>query len=124
MVEVFSGLPLDRQTEMDLKASDLAKNLIGAVRTSLGRDWKSARHLAEPELRRLSRSLADIGKLASNGQITLEEAQSLVRIHRNTTAMVLLAVRGLGLLAVENAINSAMDAVRQTVNTATGLRLL
>jgi len=109
---------------MDLKASDLAKNLIGAVRTSLGRDWKSARHLAEPELRRLSRSLADIGKLASNGQITLEEAQSLVRIHRNTTAMVLLAVRGLGLLAVENAINSAMDAVRQTVNTATGLRLL
>lgn len=107
-----------------LEAGELAADMIAAVRQSLDRDWRSARHFAEPELRRLGQSLADIGTLASTGRITQEEARSLLRIHRNTTESVLLTVEGLGRLATENAVNAALGVVRDRVNALVGVPLL
>jgi hypothetical protein len=107
-----------------MNASELATSMIAAARTSLGRDWKGARHYAEPELGRLARVLVDIGDMAARGDITEDEARSLFRIHRNTTEMVLLTLKGLGILAVENAINAALDVVRGAVNTAAGFDLV
>lgn len=109
---------------MSIRASDLAKSMIATVRSSLGRDWKAARTFTEPELRRLARVLVDLGKLASSGQITEDEARSLLKIHRNTTETVMLTVKGLGVLAVENAVNSALGVVRDAVNTGFGIELL
>lgn len=109
---------------MDIRASELGKSMIAAASASLDKDWKSAKAFAEPEFKRLARVLIDIGKLAAAGEINDDEARSLLRIHRNTTETVLLAVKGLGLLAVENAVNSALGVVRDTVNTAFGMRLI
>jgi hypothetical protein len=109
---------------MDFDAAQLGKSMVAAARGSLGKDWKGARNFAEPELKRLASVLVEIGERAVKGEITEDEAKALLRIHRNTTATVMLAVKGLGILAVENAVNAALGVVRDTVNTATGLMLL
>lgn len=103
---------------------DLAGSMIGAAKVTLDRDWKRARAFAEPELSRLAQTLADIGRLLAEGKITELEARSLFEIHKNTTRTVLLTVKGLGLLAVENAINAALGAVQGAVNGALGIALI
>lgn len=105
-------------------AGELAGSMIGAAKGTLDRDWKRARAFAEPELSRLAQSLVDIGTLLAQGTITELEARSLFEIHKNTTRTVLLTVKGLGLLAVENAINAALGAVQQAVNGALGVALI
>jgi hypothetical protein len=103
---------------------ELAEAMIGAAKASLGRDWSKARAFAEPELDRLARTLVNIGEMAAAGEITPQEAAVLIDIHKNTTRMVILTVRGLGLLAAENAINAALAAVKAPLNAALGIALL
>ena len=66
----------------------------------------------------------DIGKLTANGEISAAEAKALIAIHKNTTRTVLLTVQGLGLLAVEKAVNAALGSVKDAVNGAVGVALL
>ena len=103
---------------------DLVRTMVGAARASLGRDWSKARAFAEPELDRLARSLVNIGQMTAEGAITQQEAAALLEIHKNTTRMVILTVKGLGLLATENAINAALGSVKDTLNAALGVALL
>jgi len=104
--------------------AELTAAMLDAARASLGRDWSKARAFAEPELDKLARSLVDIGRLAADGTIAEQEAAALLEIHKNTTRTVLLTVKGLGLLAVENAINAALASVKDAVNGAIGFVLL
>lgn len=101
--------------------TELAETMLSAAKQSLSKDWPKAKNFAKPEFSRLAQSLLDIGELAALNQISALEAQSLLAIHRNTTKTVLLTVEGLGLLAVEKAINAALSAVQETVNTAVGV---
>lgn len=105
-------------------AGDLASSMLGAAKGTLDRDWPRVRAFAEPELTKLANTLVEIGKLLLEGKITELEARSLLEIHKNTLRTVLLAIQGMGLLAVENAINAALGAVRDAVNGAVGLALL
>ena len=107
-----------------LSIDDLIRSMTGAVKASLGRDWSKARLFAEPELDRLARVLLNIGEMTAAGTITREEAAALLEIHKNTTRMVMLTVKGIGLLAAENAINAALDAVKAPLNAALGVALL
>jgi hypothetical protein len=107
-----------------LSIDALVKSMVAAARGSLGRDWSKVRKFAEPQLENLARSLVNIGEMTVQGAITTEEATALLEIHKHTTRVVLLTAKGLGLLAVENAINAALGAVRDTVNGALGVALL
>jgi hypothetical protein len=100
----------------DLSVSDLLADMLGAVKTSLGKDLSKAKDFARPELQRLARSLVDVAKLVAAKKVTRQQARSLVEIHRNTTKIVLLTIEGLGIIAVENALNAAFDVIRTTVN--------
>lgn len=104
--------------------AELATTMVQAARGSLGKDWGKARGFAEPELSKLATSLQDIVRMAATGEISELEARSLLEIHKNTTRTVLLTVKGLGLLAVENAINAALGAVKGAVNGAIGMALI
>ncbi|MEZ5064237.1 MAG: hypothetical protein R3B81_05850 [bacterium] len=107
-----------------MKQSELARAMLAAVRESLGDDWKDAKDWATPEIQRMARVLVDIGKLVTQEKITPAEAKVLLRIHRNTMQTIMLTVKGLGLLATENAVNAAIDAIRDVVNGAVGFRLV
>jgi hypothetical protein len=108
----------------DLSPKRLVTDMLAAVKASLGTDWPKARDYARPEFQRLATSLVDIGKLVLAGKVNEQQARALLAIHRNTTQIVLLTIEGLGVIAVENAINAALDAIRTTVNRAVKFALL
>jgi len=107
-----------------LRVSELLESMMVAARESLAEDWPRGRDYAKPELKRLAQSLIDITRLAATGNVNGQQAKALLRIHKNTTLSVMLTVEGLGVIAVENAINAALSAVRDTVNAVTPFRLL
>jgi len=109
---------------MSLKISDIISPMVKAAASSLGEDWPEVKDYAVPELRKLAQSLIDITELRARDKLTQRQARSLIRIHKNTTMMVMLTVEGLGIIAVENAINAALKAVRETVNTFIGFKLV
>jgi hypothetical protein len=107
-----------------LSVAQLAAAMLDAARESLAASWPRIRDYAQPEFRRLAQSLVDITRLAAAERVTPAEARALLRIHRNTTLTVLLAIEGLGIVAVERAINAALGAVGDAVNGAIGFRLI
>lgn len=109
---------------MALDLNELKAAMVGAAKASLASDWPRARDFADAEFRKLALSLRDIAALAAQGKVNRTQARSLLAIHRNTTRMVLLTVKGLGRIAVDNAINAALGAAAKLVNSAAGFALL
>jgi hypothetical protein len=72
----------------------------------------------------MAESLVMIEKLILTNQINEEQAKLHFQIQRNATRMVLLTIEGLGIIAVEQAINAALDVLKNTVNTALDFTLL
>jgi hypothetical protein len=108
----------------ELSVGDLVSDMLQAVKASLGKDYSKAKDFARPEVQRLARSLVDIAKLVAAGKVTKQQAKSLVAIHKNTTRVVFLTIEGLGIIAVENALNAAIGAVRSAVNGAVKFALI
>lgn len=108
----------------DLSVTDLFTDMLAAAKASLGKDFSKAKDFAKPEFQRLARSLVDIVKLVAEKKVNQQQAKSLLEIHRNTTKVVLLTIEGLGVIAVENAINAALDVVRTTINKAVKFALI
>ena len=103
---------------------ELVETMVAGAKGAFATDWPKARDYAGPEFARLAQAVRDIAALHAAGRISDLEARSLFEIHRNTTRVVFLTVEGLGLIAVENAINAAVGAARAAVNTALGFPLL
>jgi hypothetical protein len=107
-----------------LSVASLGEAMLEAIRKSLDKDWPKARDFAKPELQRLARSMVDIVRLIEEAKVTKQQAKALLKIHRNTTQIVLLTIEGLGIIAVQNAVNAALGAVRTVINRAAGFTLL
>lgn len=109
---------------MSLNASELASKMLTAVEAALSAMWPEIKDYAEGETKKLTQSLVTIEKLRLSGQITEEQARLHLDIQKNASRTVLLSVEGLGILAVEQAINAALNVVKDTVNTAVSFTLL
>ena len=109
---------------MALSASQLGKDILGAFKGVLSQKWPDLKEYGEAESKKLAQTLVMIESLHVSGKITDEQAELHLQIQKNATRMVLLTLEGLGILAVEAAINSALDVVKQTVNTAVGFALI
>jgi hypothetical protein len=107
-----------------LSAAALASTMLGAARESLGKSWKQVKDFAPGEMKKLAETLVQIGKLSALGRITPGEASVLLDMQKNTARTVLLTIQGMGLIAVEMAINAALGAVRDLVNGALGFALI
>lgn len=102
----------------------LGAKMIDAARAVLAKRGPVLQAAAEMELRRLAGSLADIGSLLAKGDIDPARAQAMVTIHRNALHGVLRTVEGLGILAVEDAMQAVTDVAAATVNRMVGFKLL
>lgn len=109
---------------MSFTVAEILKPMMAAAKVSLAQDWGKAEDYAKPEMKRLAESLAAIARLYAAGKVNKRQAKALLRIHGNTTQTVLLTIDGLGVIAVEDAINAALGAARDTVNTAVGFKLV
>jgi hypothetical protein len=91
---------------MNLNTGKLLESMLNAAKSVLKKKWRSAKPYAENEFRKL-----------------LEEAVHIVylmSLQRNSARMVMLTLEGLGIIAVEESINAALAAVRDTINSALG----
>ena len=109
---------------MSLNASVLATNMLNAAKGVLAEKWPEIKDYAETETKKLAESLVMIEKLKLAREISNEQAKLHLDIQKNATRTVLLAIEGLGILAVEQALNAAFAAVKDTVNTAVTFALL
>jgi len=109
---------------MSLNVSAIAKDMLNAAKPVLQNYWKEVKPYVEKESKAFAQNLAMIAKLKLEGKITKEEALLHIQIQKNSYRTVLLAIQGLGLIAVENALNAAIAVVAGAVNKAIGWNLL
>jgi transcription initiation factor IIE alpha subunit len=107
-----------------INVSDLVKKMSEAAGKVLKDKWPEAKTYAEMEFKKLGETIVAIQKAKLAGEIDEEDARILIDMQKNAMRSVMLAVEGLGIIAVETAINSALGVVRKTVNTALGWPLL
>jgi hypothetical protein len=107
-----------------LDTGALAKQMLAAAQGSLADKWPQVQDYAEAEFNKLGATCADIGRLYATGQASEGEARVLFEMQKNTARTVMLTVEGMGLLAVEAAINAALDVVRVAVNDTLGFVLV
>lgn len=109
---------------MSLDTSTLVKEMLAAAKDNLGKFWKQAKPYAENETMNMANKLLMIEKLKLQGKITKSEAMLHIDIQKSAFRTVLLSIKGLGLIAVENTINAALRAVATVVNKVIGWQLL
>lgn len=107
-----------------INVNDLGAKMLTAAEGVLTAKWAKVRPYVESETRILAERLASIARLRAAGSISEERAKDLVAFQKEAFETVLLAVEGLTQLAVEEALNAALKAVRDTVNTAIGFALI
>jgi cobalamin biosynthesis protein CobD/CbiB len=102
----------------------LLMEMLQAARGVLDKHWQQVKPMAEEQFRQFGENIERIAELKAKGDITEEQASLQLNIQRNSIKIVLLSVKGLTSLAVESALNAAVDVARKTVNTAIGWRIL
>jgi hypothetical protein len=107
-----------------LDITNLINQMVSASKESLGKDWPAMDGLALSAYQTLAQTLVNIQSLETAGTLIQPKADLLLDMQKNTLQSVLLAEEGLGLLAVQNAINAALKAIAQIVNDAIGFTLL
>ena len=109
---------------MSLETNALADQLRGVLKTELRTYWPEIKEYAKAESAKLAQTLVMIETLRTVGKLSDQQAELHLQIQKNAMRSVLLTVEGLGLLAVEHAINTALALVKDQVNAAVGFALL
>jgi len=109
---------------MSVNVDDLLSKMLAAAQGVLSDKWPEVKDYAETELKGVADGIALVEKLHLAGSITDEQARLLLEMKKNTARTVLLAIEGLGILVVEQALNAALNVVKETVNGALHFALL
>ena len=109
---------------MALNVATLTSRMLGAALPILKKDAQDAGWFAQLEFTKIAQTIAAIGEQVAARQINEQQAGLLLAMQTGASRNVLLALRGLTLLAVEEGINAALNAVKSAVNTAVGFVLI
>lgn len=109
---------------MSLAVDAIAKSMVAAAKGVVGDMWPATRSYFESESRIFAERLAGIEKMRRAGLISETRAKQHLAFQTEAWETVLLAVKGLNQLMVEQALNAAIDAIRDTVNKSVGFMLL
>lgn len=107
-----------------MDVGDLVKKMFEAFENSLADKWPEVKDYAEAEAKKMAESLIMIEKLVLTEQINEDQAKLHFQIQQNATRMVLLTIEGLGIIAVEEAINAALAVLKDSVNSALKFKLI
>lgn len=102
----------------------LTQAMLNAAKGPLSTHWKEAKPYAEKEVKSFAENIRLIAHLKADGKINEQQAKLYIDIQKSAMRVVLLTIEGLGILAVETAINAAIEAVKSTANTAIGWTIL
>lgn len=107
-----------------IDVSELVAKMSEAAAAKLSDAWPSVADFATEEFRKLGQAVIFVQCQHAEGKMTEQQARLHMQIQKNAARIVLLTIEGLGILAVEAAINAALAVVKETVNTAVGFALL
>jgi hypothetical protein len=109
---------------MALDVGSLATQMLAAALPILQKDAQSAKSFATTEFTKIAQTIVSIGGQLAAGEINQQQAVLYLNMQKNASQTVLLSLQGLGLLAVEAAINAALGVIKTAVNTAIGFALI
>lgn len=109
---------------MSINISQVASQMAAAFVGVLENKAPEIKNYAESEAQKLAQTLATIENLYTAKKIDEYEAKLQLDIQKNATRTVFLTIEGLGILAVEAAINAALAIVKEIANKAIGFALL
>jgi len=104
--------------------ASITSQIVDAFKVNLSKNWKEIKPYAEKEAKAFTENLKLIAELKLSGKIDEETARLHVEIQKNSMRIVLLTIKGLSILTVENAINAALAIIRTAVNAAIGWPVL
>ena len=97
-----------------MDADELLGKMIDAGRGLAGTIWSQMETVAIPELRKIAIEIAELAK--PGNPWSEEESKILLRMQVRSAVTIIVAMTALTMLAVQNAINAILDAVREFVN--------
>jgi len=103
---------------------DMAQQMVTAASRALSGKSQAAIGLARTEFPKIARSVEFIESEYASGRMSQEDARSHLALQENSVRTALLAIKGIELIAVESAVNAALDVVRDVVNSALGFALI
>jgi hypothetical protein len=84
---------------------------------------KKAKDYGKAEADKIAQTAVLLATGIKKGTIDLDEARLVLDVQKNASRSILLTITGLGIVAVENAINAALTVLKQGIETATGIVL-
>jgi hypothetical protein len=109
---------------MSLDAGALANQMLGEALPMLKRNAADAESFAAVEFNKIAHTIVSIHDMLNAGQINQQQARLLLDMQKSASRTVLLTLRGLALLTVEEAINAALNVVKEVVNGAVKFPLI
>jgi len=109
---------------MSLNVAHLAEQMVAAALPILVQHSSDVQSFAKTEFAKIAQTLAGIEEQTADGQINQAQAAILLDMQKGASRNVLLALKGLDMLTVEEAINAALGVVKTVVDTALGFALL
>jgi hypothetical protein len=106
---------------IDLEA--LVKDMGKAALPFLKAGAAQARDYGKAEAEKMARTAVMLAAGIKKGTIDATEAKLVLDVQKNASRAILLTIQGLGIVAVENAVNAAMNVLRQGIATAVGVSL-
>lgn len=109
---------------MGLDVKELSANMLSAALPVLRSGLSDAETYAKSEFATIAQTVVSIGSQYATKSIDQDQARLLLKIQENASRSVLLTLQGMTVLTAENAINAALDCVKNAVNTALGFVLI
>ena len=102
----------------------MTRDIVGAMTATIGDGSSDIAAFAKGEAAKIAASVTQIGELRASGVIDDEEMALHLDIQRNASRAVLMAVKGVGILTAERAVNAALSVATRVVGQALGIGLL
>jgi len=108
----------------DLDVKKLVDDMIAAAAKILGKNWQAAKEYAVPEFETLAQAALKVGRELAAGDISGEQARTMLQINRSSLATVTMTLKGMGMIAAEEAVNAAFELARGALNAVIGRQVL
>ncbi|MGV3511305.1 MAG: hypothetical protein ACO1OX_04800 [Novosphingobium sp.] len=105
-----------------MNIDDLFSQMMQAGQALAGGVWQQMKSFAVPELKKIAVQIVAIAENAED--YTQAGARALLDMQMKAAAGVIVAMTTLTLLAVQDALNAIIGAVKQLVNSALGFVLI
>ncbi|MGC4089900.1 MAG: hypothetical protein QM756_18835 [Polyangiaceae bacterium] len=114
---------------MSVQVDDILKKMLDAGAAAFGQGWSHVKAFAPVEFKKIALQLAEIAEnvakfeLDPNDGFSPETGKLLVKMQRNATESVLVAVSALTLIAVQKALDGIFAVLKAAFSSTLGLLL-